>query len=246
MVHRRVARAGAGPGSLMKLLFVASAPMEFRGILTHLEGRRQISIGVDWARTAQLKGHDVLLVANGAGARRAAAAVDSAWTIFPAAHVISIGFCGALDPALSVADVVLGTCIAGPSRRYGAVPVTGKAVAAGVVCSIDHVARSAAEKRLLRQTGGIAVEMEAAGVADRAESLGLPFSCVRVVTDLAGEDMANDFNRALRFDGHFATMRIFRDALRHPAARFPELIRLQQRCMRAARTLGDFFADCRF
>ena len=60
------------------------------------------------------------------------------------------------------------------------------------------------------------------------------------------EDMANDFNKALRSDGHFATMLIFRDSLRHPVARIPELIRLQQRCTRAARTLGDFIADCRF
>jgi hypothetical protein len=69
---------------------------------------------------------------------------------------------------------------------------------------------------------------------------------VRVVTDLAGEDMANDFNPALRSDGHFDTMRILRDSLRQPTARIPELVRLQQRCARASRTLGDFFDDCRF
>jgi adenosylhomocysteine nucleosidase len=220
--------------------------MEFRGILTRMERPRKISLGADWARTGTMSGHEVLLVANGVGARRAAAAVDAAWTVFPPDRVISVGFCGALDPALQVADVIIGTCIAGKDRRYPVVPVSGNAKASGTVCSIDRVARTAAEKRTLHHTGGIAVEMEAAGVAERAESLGLPVSCVRVVTDLAGEDMANDFNRALRFDGHFATMRIFRDALRHPAARFPELIRLQRRCVRAARTLGEFFADCRF
>ena len=51
--------------------------------------------------------------------------------------------------------------------------------------------------------------MEAAGVAERAAALGLPFYCIKAVTDLAGETMANDFNAALRSDGHFDTMKVF-------------------------------------
>ena len=42
----------------------------------------------------------------------------------------------------------------------------------------------------------------------RAPELGLPFYCVRAVTDLADESLANDFNRALRPDGHFDTISI--------------------------------------
>jgi len=80
----------------------------------------------------------------------------------------------------------------------------------------------------------------------RAPSRGLPFYCVKVVTDLAGETMANDFNAALRADGHFDTMVILRATLRRPLARLPELCRLRQRSVRAACVLGDFFADCRF
>jgi len=230
----------------MRILLVASDRMEFQGILAHLETGRRISIGADWARTGQSGGHEVLLVANGVGAHRAAAGVDAAWTVFAADRVISIGFCGALDPALQVGDVVISTCVAAKDRNYPVLPIAGKAAASGVICSIDRIARTAAEKRELSAQGFVAVEMEAAGVAQRAAFLGLAFSCVKAVTDLAGEDMANDFNRALRSDGHFATMRIFRDALRHPAARIPELIQLRQHCVRAARTLGDFFADCRF
>jgi hypothetical protein len=88
--------------------------------------------------------------------------------------------------------------------------------------------------------------MEAGGVADRAFAKGIPFYCVRVVTDLAGEDMANNFNLALRPDGHFATMSILRGAFHNPLVCLPELIRLRYRCVRAARVMGDFIADCRF
>src|SRR5690349_3999371 len=109
----------------MRLLLVASDSMEFRGLLPHTAATRKISIGADWARTAKLNGHDVLLVANGVGRHRAAAAVDSAWTIFAADRVVSIGFGGALDPALRLSDIVIATCIAGNGRRFSALPVTG-------------------------------------------------------------------------------------------------------------------------
>lgn len=241
----------------MKLLLVAADPMEFRGLLKHARNSRRLSIGADWAHTGILSGHEILLVANGVGRSRAAAAVDLGLRVFAADRVISTGFCGALDPALRIADIVVATGVSqapsaslSPDRQprcYPALSILATRPArAGFVCSLDRVARTAAEKCALRKQGASVVEMEAAGVAERAQALGLPFSCVRVVTDLAGEDMANDFNQALRSDGHFATMRIFGNALRHPAARIPELIRLQQRCSRAARTLGDFFANCRF
>jgi len=205
------------------------------------------ALPVNWSRTIQLGGHELLLVANGAGASRAAAALDAAADVFHPDAVISTGFCGALDPALAVADVVVATSVAAADRRYAALPVSTTAPHhSGVVCSIDQVAQTAEEKRRLRAGGAIAVEMEAAGVAARAQARGLPFYCVKVVTDLAGETMANDFNAALRSDGHFDTMVILREALRRPLARLPELCRLRQRSVRAARVLGDFFADCRF
>jgi len=90
------------------------------------------------------------------------------------------------------------------------------------------------------------VEMEAAGVAARAEERRLPFYCVRAVTDLAGETLANDFNRALRSAGYFDTMLILRNSLRDPLVRVPELLRLRERCFLAANSLGEFFAGCRF
>jgi adenosylhomocysteine nucleosidase len=215
--------------------------------LRFTEAARKPAIPVDWARGGILNGNQVLLVAHGAGRMRAADAVEAARSAFSADHVVSTGFCGALDPKLPAGAVVVGTCVMSQGRRYATAPVAGiRPFYTGVVSSIDHVVGTAGEKSALRAKGGDVVEMEALGVAERAEALGLPFSCVRAVTDLASEDLANDFNQALRSDGHFDTMRILRDVLRHPAARFPELIRLQQRCTRAARSLGEFFADCRF
>ena len=213
---------------------------------------RRLAIGagacaVDWARLTHLAGHELLLVANGAGSRRAAAAADAAADFFQPDAVISTGFCGALDPQLALSDVVVATAVVSADRTYEALPVSSTAAHhAGVVYSIDHVAQTAEEKRRLRAGGAMVVEMEAAGVAARAQARGLPFYCIRVVTDLAGETMVNDFNAALRTDGHFDTMVILRGTLRRPLARLPELCRLWRRSVRAAHVLGAFFADCRF
>jgi adenosylhomocysteine nucleosidase len=231
----------------MKLLLIASAPMEFQGILARCERAQPVRMPVDWARSARLGSHEVMLAANGAGPRRAAAALDAATAIMRPDLVVSTGFCGALDPRLEVADVVAATGVASGDIVYRAVPVAGGAACrAGLVCSIDRVAQTAGEKLRLSSGGAIAVEMEAAGVAARAGLQELPFSCIRAVTDLAGESMANDFNAALREDGHFDTIKVLAGSLRHPFARLPELRRLRQRSIRAARALGDFLADCRF
>lgn len=221
--------------------------MEYGGILNRMEARQNRRLPIRWCRSGRLNDYEVVLAANGAGSQRAAAAVDAGWAVSRPEAVISTGFCGALDPKLQIADVVVGTRVMAGGSDYAALPV-GSSVehAAGVVCSVDHVVQTAAEKRALHALGYTAVEMEAGGVAARAKALGAGFFCIRSVTDLAGEDLANDYNRALRPDGRFDTMRIFRYALRRPTARLPELIRLHHNCALAAQTLGEFLADCRF
>jgi adenosylhomocysteine nucleosidase len=216
----------------MKLLLVASDPREFQALQP---------------RMPHLGSHQFLLTANGAGAHRAAAAVDAALATFHPDAVLSVGFCGALAPDLAIADIVVGTTILAGGRAFAAQsPTASRPHRLGPVCSLDHVAPTAAEKSDLASTGAIAVEMEAAGVAERAQALGLPFFCIKAVTDLAGETMANDFNAALRSDGRFDTIKILASSLRHPWVRLPELFRLRTRCVRAARSLGEFIADCRF
>jgi adenosylhomocysteine nucleosidase len=231
----------------MRILFVASDPLEFRGLLSHATGVHPLQLGVRWARAASACGGEVVLAANGVGWRWAAAAVDAAMASWKPDAIVSTGFCGGLDEELRIADIVVGTAIDSVERSWPAAPVSARlAFRTGTVSSVPYVARTVEQKRHLRTRGAVAVEMEAAGVAGRAESLGIPFYCVRAVTDLANETLANDFDRALRSDGHFATMHILREALRQPTVRLPELWRLRSRCIQAARSLGDFLADCRF
>jgi adenosylhomocysteine nucleosidase len=231
----------------MRILFIAADKMEYAGVLQNSTNVRPPRLPIHWARQGRLGPHEALLAANGAGAARAAAAVDAACVHFHPEAVVSTGFCGALDPSLTVASIVVATTVSTPGPSYPALPVLSDSpFCAGPVASIGHVARTAEEKRSLRAAGACAVEMEAAGVAAQASERGLPFYCIRAVTDLAGETLQNDFNKALRPDGHFDTIFILASALRYPVIRLPELVRLRSRCLSASRALGSFLANCRF
>jgi adenosylhomocysteine nucleosidase len=226
----------------MRLLFVAADPMEFRGMLARASEVRRSNAPAQFGREARLAGHEALLVADGMGWKRAARAVAAGDAFRPEA-VVSTGFCGALDERLAIADVVSATRVVGDGREHLTCPAGSRT---GVIVSIDHVAQTALEKKKLRETGAVAVEMEAAAVARAAAERGIPFYCIRAVTDLAGETMANDFNGALREDGHLDTINVLRGALCRPTTRIPELLRLKRRCVRAAEALGEFFVGCRF
>jgi adenosylhomocysteine nucleosidase len=230
----------------MKILVVASEPWELRGILSRCSDVRKPPVKADWARSGLMREHELLLVANGAGTKRAGEGLDAALAVFSPDTLASTGLCGALSPDLGPTEIIVATAVIVGNAGYPAMPVDcARRHRQGWVRTLDHIAGTAEEKRHWGATGAIAVEMEAAAVAERAQARGLPFFCIKSVSDLANETLANDLNAALRPDGHFDTMKVLGSSLRHPLTRVPELLRLWWRSARAANVLGDFFADCR-
>jgi len=225
------------------ILFVAADPRELSEWIKRWENVRPVALAVNWARAGKWKGRSVAAIANGAGAERAFTAAIMAGAI---SAVCSTGFCGALEPGLKIGDVVVATEVRNGTQTYAAGLPVGPASPRGAVMSIDHVAQTALEKSNLRVSGGVIVEMEAAGVARAAEDLGIPFYCVRVVSDLADENFANDFNAALTSDGQFSVLRLVAGAFGSPQQRFGELIRLQRRTALASKKLGEFLGECSF
>jgi adenosylhomocysteine nucleosidase len=115
----------------------------------------------------------------------------------------------------------------------------------GIVLSQDRIATNIEEKgQLFRQTGACCVEMEAAGVALRAKRAGLPFYCIKVVSDTANESFALDFNKMRTSEGRLARGKIMIHALAHPIL-VPGLFRLKRRTEEVARALGEFLVSCR-
>jgi adenosylhomocysteine nucleosidase len=232
------------------LLLVAAEAREFDGLVRRLENVKKLEWPLPFARLGEGHGNWWTMVANGPGPRLAARAADTVREKEKELDaVISIGFCGALDPGLAIGDVVVGERVLDPDgrRQFAArLPENCRPHATGAVVSIDRVATAVFEKSELRASGGTVVEMEAAGVAERAGKWGVPFYCVRAVSDTAAYGFNIDFNAMRGADGRFQRGRIIRAALRKPFTRIPALLRLDKSCQIAAEALGEFLAGCRF
>jgi adenosylhomocysteine nucleosidase len=252
------------------LAFVAAERREFDGLLRKAERVMKLDWPLDFARMAWLKGEPMVLVANGPGPKLAGLATEIARKHQELKGLVSIGFCGALSPALEPCDIFVAKEVMGvahalsvprwPGASSRAVLIAGtrppvldarrqhscERVKSGKLLSVDRVVSTAAEKADLRQTGADAVEMEAAAVALKAAESNIPFYCIRVVTDTSAETFPLDFNRMRDADGRFSRTRIMAAALRRPGSVLPELLKLNKRCKDASQALGDFLVDASF
>ncbi len=127
-------------------------------------------------------------IAGGVGRVRSEAATADGIGRLKPRLVVSIGYCGGLDPKLRVGDVVTADAVLAPDGvRYAAEPLGEPAV---TLATADRVLPTAAGKAALREAAGAAVvEMEAAGVAAACEAADVPFAAVKVVTDAAADDL---------------------------------------------------------
>lgn len=201
-------------------LLIAAERRELDGILKRARAYSRLNWTAAFACEAQFDGRRWILVANGGGRAAVERALEKKMEV---SGIVSTGFCGALDPALRIGDIVED----------------------GIVC-VDRVAVTAAEKAALRaKTGAAAVDMESAAVADKAAEWSVPFRSVRAVSDVASEDLPLDFNLYLDARGHFSRSRIAIAALADPFRRIPGLLRLERNCRMAAESLGEFFVHSR-
>jgi adenosylhomocysteine nucleosidase len=237
-----MATAKEGP-----VLAVAAHAREFSGLLRHAGEASSMETTLSHASRARINGAEWILAANGEGPRCAAEAMRWALATSLPRAVVSTGYCGALVLELQVGDIWAAEEVVGESgEKFKArEPRTESAARRGAVLSIDRVASTAAEKARLADSGAGVVEMEAVAVAAAAESRGLPFYCVRVVSDVAGKDLPIDFNLYRDINGRVNTRQVARSAAWRPWI-WPDMIRLARNATRASKALGEYLADCRF
>jgi hopanoid-associated phosphorylase len=123
--------------------------------------------------------------------------------------VISIGVGGALDPSLSVGDIVVGTEVLRPRSRWETDPVWTRRLLArlpgaksGAVYGSNDMVVNTLDKAKLRAKGGaILTDMESHVAAKLAASRRLPFAVVRVVSDTAGFSLPSAVLAGLKPNG---------------------------------------------
>ena len=203
-----------------------------------------------WQARTTMPSGPALLVAHGPGRENASHAVRTVCAARTVTAVISTGFVGALDESLSVADVFVATRVVQhePRLEYAVKLPTwsgGRRPVQGRLLTVNEVVQTVRGKSELRLLGADAVEMEASTVAAEAAARGLPFFCVRVVSDEAGTSFPIDFNRARRLDGTFSGWRVLAQAVTRPSC-WQALGRLKADSERAAAALAEFFRGAKF
>jgi len=141
---------------------------------------------------------EAVLICAGMGPEAARRATEAIIQESRAAHILSVGFAGALDPALKVGQVFEPRTVI--NAADGARTDTGSGQ--GTLVSFSTVAGREQKQKLREAYSAAAVDMEAAAVAQGAELRSIRFGALKVVSDQAGFAMppVEDFIEA---DGSF-------------------------------------------
>jgi adenosylhomocysteine nucleosidase len=157
---------------------------------------------------------------TGMGARNAGAVAEAVVQADAVDWVLTCGFAGGLDPALTVGTVVADL---DPWHPLPFGPESG--VRRGRFHLASQVAVTAdAKARLRAGTGADAVDMESAVIRDICGARGVPSGTVRVISDAAGEDLPLDFGALMTPNQQIDVSRLMGVLARSPG----KIIRLIQ------------------
>ncbi len=154
--------------------------------------------------------------------------------------VLSAGFSGAVVPGLGVGDLVLASevCDANGAAWPATWPTGDSPHRRGRLLTVPHILGAPAEKRRLgERSGAVAVDMETAVVARLCTAAGVPFGCLRVISDDVDTPLSEALLDVLR-DGRVRPARLAAAVLRRPSL-MAELLRLAAHTRKAAKRLAE-------
>jgi adenosylhomocysteine nucleosidase len=205
---------------------IAALRREIRDLVTGAEVRHMQSTG---RKLYQLG--DVSIACAGIGPEAARRATDAMIQHVRPELIVSVGFAGALDPALRIGDIVAPRTVIDmeSGQRFSG------AYGEGVLVSATAIATSEQKRSLHERYRALAVDMEAAAVAERATAHGIQFVAMKSISDTADATLP-DFSRFVRRNGEFATISFLVHTVFHPAL-WPEIRKLAVNTGIAAQSL---------
>jgi len=162
-----------------------------------------------------------------------------------ATHLMSFGVAGALDPALPVGTLIVGTRVVTGQGNWGCDAAWGDQLAQrlpkaqrGAVWGSEVLVPTAAEKIGLHTSTGCAiVDMESQCAAEVAAEAKLPLAVVRVVCDEATHNVPAFTLYATNPDGSINLMRVITGIIKEPSL-LPNLIGIGMSMAKALRVLA--------
>lgn len=210
-----------------------------------MRGFRRAAVAEPSLYEARIGTSEVCAVLTGIGAQHARRALQIALTD-GADICICTGLAGALQPRHRIGDVLVARAVrvaggegfvkSDARLRFAAKTCGAREVNAFL--SSDRTVLTAKEKGRLAFSAD-AVEMESFAILSEAQGLRIPAVAIRVIGDIAGQDLPLDFNRTVGPNGQISIPRVIGQLARNPQ-RLPGLVRLGRDTQKAATSLATF------
>ena len=179
---------------------------------------------------------NVIAFAGGIGKASAVLAAKAVIANYHPETLLSVGLAGALLHSLKVGNVITPNVIVDAASGSEYRCDSG----GGVLVSAAEIAGPDSKQQLVEHFHALAVDMEAAGVAEVAHQEQVGFRCVKAISDEADFTLP-PLIRFVDAQGKFQTGKFIAWASVHPAV-WPRTIALARNSKRAARALCDWLA----
>ena len=221
---------GFAPTDMPRIAIVAALEREVAPLIRKWKVR---TVEHDGRHFKIFENGDAALVCGGMGAAAARRVTEAIIQEVHPEKILSVGFVGALDPALRVGEIFEPRTVINAADGVRTEIGSGQ----GTLVSFGAVAGHEQKAKLREAYSAAAVDMEAAAVAQGAEVRGIRFGVLKVVSDEAGFEMPplEDFIRA---DGSFCMTHYAAHIATRPSL-WGTTITLARNSAKASRALCD-------
>ncbi|MGD0548180.1 MAG: nucleoside phosphorylase [Terracidiphilus sp.] len=221
---------------MTRTAIIAAMPAELKPLTRGWRHSRSNCVDL-WHKS--FDGGEWIAACAGAGVERASRAFAEVEKSGPIDKVISVGWAGALREELASGQAYDVSCVI--DARTGERFVTSIPPNDSWLVTSPKVADAAEKQRLASTYQAALVEMEAAGIARLARMRGIPFYCIKGISD-GYIDKLPDFNRFISKNGQFLLAHFVFFVLPRPWY-WPALIRMGENSRKAARAIAASVLD---
>ena len=220
---------------MAKVAMVAALEREVRPLVNRWH---RVEREHDGRRFIFFENGKAVLVCGGIGAEAGRRATEAVIALYRPELVQSVGFAGALDPALKVGETFSPSRVIEASDGSSVETGTG----CGVLVSTATIAGPQQKLKLAESYGAQAVDMEAAAVARGAQARGVRFMAVKAISDESNFAMPA-MDRFVDGKGQFRTGKFVTFAVVRPWL-WLRLIQLARNGAKASRALCGELDRC--
>ncbi len=202
-----------------RIAIIGAIKDEIAGIKNQMKIEDTLRWQTGNAFVGEWRGRKIVLVRSGMGMDRAREALVELAERFSLERVYSVGYAGALDPALKVGELIIADQVVYYETLKSYSLDEGHTlpeVRRGTLLTVDEVAATPLAKKTLREKySAVAVDMETYALAEEAQARNLPFVSIRAVTDTAQQELI-DCSYLVAEDGDVSKLKAGWHILTHP------------------------------